>query len=144
MNRKIAFDTSHLIQQWRRRRSDREIAKLSRREIEGWAAELIDLHLTDVICTPVRLEFLCNTGGRQELERARWYLAKFRAVDGGETTREDWRLAERFAPKRKGDVKHARQLGDCLIAAIYSRFGYTLAPTPNLDLDLFRRMSSPD
>ena len=78
------------------------------------------------------------------MDRARWYLARFRSVDQGEVTRTDWTLAERFAPKREGDVKHVRQLGDCLIAAIYSRFGYTLAPSPNLDLDLFRRVSSPD
>ena len=144
MKRKMAFDASHLIHHWRRRRKNRDIDQISRRVIEGWATELVALHLTDLICTPVRVEFLCNTGGAGELERVRRFLAKFRTIDGGETTRDDWFLAERFAPKRKGDVKAVRQLGDCIIAAIFRRFGCSLVPTSNLDLDLFRRVSSPD
>ncbi len=140
MIRRLAFDTCNLIHQWRRKSGESRGKSFSKEEVEGWADELIQLHKTSAICTVVRLEFLCNTDGKEKLQRAREYLDRFRVVDAGELTRDDLKLAEIFAPRRVSDLKGSRQTGDCLIAAVYRRLNYSMVPTSEMDRDLVRRI----
>lgn len=138
--RRLAFDTSHLIRHWHQKSGKKDAEVFSKADVEGWAGELIRLHETRFICTVVRVEFLCNTYGGTKLQRAREFLDCFHVVDEGELKRSDMEQAEKFAPARKNDRKPTRQLGDCLIAAVYRRLSYQMIPAVENDLDLIRRI----
>jgi predicted nucleic acid-binding protein len=141
--RKLAYDTSLLIAHWHRCLRGRPLADVSMKEVAAWADALIEIHRTEMICTPVRIEFLCNTSGRDDLKKVQAYLARFRLLDEGNVTREDWARAEENAPRRMTDRKSTRQLGDCLIAAIYGRRGYYAVPSATEDADFVRRVNTP-
>jgi predicted nucleic acid-binding protein len=85
-----------------------------------WAANLIETYSTNVIVTPVYVEFVAGTRSAAELVIARAYLAELRVLDKGSILeREARRLAERVPRDGK-----PRQMGDCLIKAIANRFRY--------------------
>jgi predicted nucleic acid-binding protein len=88
-----------------------------------WATKLIRTYSTDVIVTPVYLEFVAGTKSAAELRTARAYLGALRILDKGKILDRDWVEARRLAERIPRDGK-PRQLGDCLIKAIANRFGY--------------------
>lgn len=115
---KRLFDTSVLIRHWRRRAADDQNATTD--VVQRWARELIELHGTDAIVSPVLIVFLCGTTSSYELELARAYLAAFQVIDQLRTPPEDWKEAQRLAQRVPRDGQR-RQLGDCLIRAIANR-----------------------
>ena len=113
------LDTSVLIAQWRKCGGNSPGDKTSM-HAQQWARQLIQMHDTTAIVTPVHIEFLAGVTNRHESELARSYLAEFTIIDEGRITETDWkealRLAQRIPPSGK-----RRQLGDCLIRAISLR-----------------------
>lgn len=131
MAHKRALGTNKLIEGWRRGRAragrgvrPRAIQDCTLEEVEGWADEVIVLHRTKAIVSPVALEFLCGTTGQRELELSRASLGRFEVIDGGHVTDEDWEEARRFAQSVRDG--RPRDLGDCLNLAITKRLGYVL------------------
>lgn len=88
-----------------------------------WAAKLIKAYSSDVIVTPVYLEFVAGTKSTWELKIARAYLSALRILDKGKILDRDWVEARRLAERIRRDGK-PRHLGDCLIKAIANRFRY--------------------
>lgn len=113
------LDTSELIHNWHRcrRRTSRSEAREAAQE---WARELIGLHDSSDIVTPVFIEFIAGVRSKGELDLARAYLAEFEIIDEGRILEEDWEHAKRLAARIPRDGK-PRQLGDCLILAIAIR-----------------------
>jgi len=91
--------------------------------IVGWAEELIEIHDTNAIVTPVKIELLAGVMSQLEGERTRQYLACFDCVDKGDIRSQDWVDAERIA-SRVPHNPQPRQLGDCLIRAIANLLRY--------------------
>ena len=121
MARKI-FDTSALIRHWHDCGGASPSGKTPA-DAAKWAQDLITIHDTDAIVTPVFVEFIAGVTNSVELTLTRAYLEQFKVIDAGKITVEDWeetrRLAQRIPPTSK-----RRQLGDCLIAAIGKRLHY--------------------
>lgn len=84
------------------------------------AKELIELHGTNFILSPVLIEFLAGARTTQELELFKAYLEAFDVLDKGNIPRQDWEEAKRLA-QRIGRSGRSRKLGDCLIQAIADR-----------------------
>jgi predicted nucleic acid-binding protein len=118
MSRKI-LDTSVLIYQWRRRRTVTD-TDLTDRVVIEWSEELVELHGTDEILTPIRLEFICGAHSSQELQLYESFLGVLNVADGGNILTEDWQEAGRLARRVPPNGK-PRQLGDCLVRAIANR-----------------------
>lgn len=116
---KLVFDTSVLLSYWHRRASE-HLEEVDVSETEIWAKDLIRSHATDLIVTPVYVEFIAGVRSSHELQLAKAYLAQFRVLDGGHIPSTDWDEAERLAARVPRDGK-PRQLGDCLIRAIAHR-----------------------
>jgi len=116
------LDTSVLIAHWRKCEGDAPAAPRPD-DARRWAKELIKTYGTDVVATPVVVEFLAGVRKRDELMLARAYLEDLRTIDGGNVSAEDWAAARRYAERVPQDGK-PRQLGDCLIRAIADRLGY--------------------
>jgi predicted nucleic acid-binding protein len=116
------LDTSALIRHWHRCRT-RPLSDYLPADTVVWAKQLIALHQTNAITTPVYVEFLAGVTSEHEFRLAKAYLEQFHCVDGGRIPPEDWkeaiRLAQRVPPSGK-----PRQLGDCLIRAIARRLRY--------------------
>ena len=117
------FDTSILISDWHQNAGKRP-KRGSKRQFETWgnqrAKELIELHGSDLIATPVAIEFIAGVQSSDELRLARAFLKPFRVMDDGRILSEDWKEAERLAARVPSDGRR-RQLGDCLIRAIADR-----------------------
>ena len=114
---KRLLDTSILIRQWLLER------RMTRRRAVALAKELIQLKGTNVIASPVVIEFLAGTRNRAELEFARLFLNEFEVADQQAIPARDWEQAQRLAQRVPRDGK-PRHLGDCLIRAIAHRLHY--------------------
>src|SRR5947207_11749831 len=115
MSRRGLFDTSVLIDHWRRR-SGKLVKQWTTKDAKAWAIELTKLRKTRATVTPCALEFLCGVTGEHELGLSLEYLKVFELIDGSNITSADWAEAERIA-KRVPHKPKPRQLGDCLIRA---------------------------
>ena len=113
------LDTNVLIYQWNRR-SRGAAQPRSKTAVFDWARELVRMHDTDAILTPVKIEFACGVRSRNELKLAENYLSVFCIADKGKILPEDWKEAERLA-RRVPSNRKPRQLGDCLVRAIARR-----------------------
>ena len=118
MSRRL-LDTSVLIAHWRRCAVG-SLADKGPSDAREWADDLARLHATDIVATPVLIEFLAGVRTSHELALARAYLNRLRAIDGGRIPGEDWAAARRSAERVPRDGK-PRHLGDCLIKAIAER-----------------------
>ncbi len=119
---KHILDTSILIGHWQRSRA-RVRGNVTSETTRQWARDLIEVHETDAIVTPVFVEFLAGVQSSSELGLARAFLSVFRIADGGRILSEDWEHAKRLAARVPPDGK-PRQLGDCLIRGIAIRLRY--------------------
>jgi predicted nucleic acid-binding protein len=113
------FDTSALIQHWHDS-GGRSAQRTTTDDATRWAQQLIEIHDSNSILTPVYIEFVAGATNRVELELYHAYLKPFRRLDEGRITVEDWQEAIRLAQWIPVHGK-PRQLGDCLIAAIARR-----------------------
>ena len=121
MGRHRLLDTSVLIAHWMHCLGDSgRVATAD--DVRRWAKELIGLHDSDVIASPVVVEFLAGVRSSDELRLAQAYLENFKVIDGGTMSVKDWEVAKQLAQRVPRDRK-PRHLGDCLIAAIAQRFG---------------------
>lgn len=120
--RNLILDSNILISHWRQSRP-KALDQSGDADAERWAANLIRIHQTDAILTPVNLEIVGGVVHRHEMALTRTYLKCFRILDGGRITTDDVTLARQLAerippgpePLRRGAV-------DCLIKAIARRY----------------------
>jgi predicted nucleic acid-binding protein len=117
--RKRVLDTSVLIRHWQQCR-DRARRGPSQNGVRKWAHELIKIHSSDAIVTPVVLELLAGVTSDRELVITKAFLAEFNCIDNGHVTDRDWVNAIRLAQRVPAD-RRRRNLGDCLIRAIADR-----------------------
>jgi predicted nucleic acid-binding protein len=114
MPRPRILDTNVLINHWHRFEGTRRTAS----EFRAHAKELIEVQGTNLIVSPVVVEFLAGAS-REDLNSRRAYLEPFEILDKGNIPAADWDEAKRFAQWiRRG---RERKLGDCLIEAIARR-----------------------
>ncbi|MCI0642924.1 MAG: PIN domain-containing protein [Gemmataceae bacterium] len=118
MSRRV-MDTSVLVSFWIAKTAKNKAPSAAQTRI--WAQELIVAHKTDVIVTPVLVEFLAGAQSREEATLFQAFLQSFVVLDEREITSADWNRALHYAQKIPRDGKR-RQLGDCLIRAIADRF----------------------
>jgi predicted nucleic acid-binding protein len=104
-----------------------------------WARKLIELWGTNLIVSPVRVEFLAGAESSEKLKLYLAYLEPFEVVDERQIPRQDWEEAERIA-KRVVVKGRRRNLGDCLIKAISLRLN---CETVTNDADFDRRVRPP-
>ena len=89
-------------------------------QVKKWALELIETYNTNLIGSPVRIEFLAGSNNPDELKLFLAYIEQFEVVDDRQIPRQDWVEAERLAKRiRRGGRR--RKLGDCLLQAIALR-----------------------
>src|SRR5437660_193519 len=117
--KKVVLDTSVLISFWRQRRAA-ALVNNSAKQAESWGRDLVRLHDTDAIVTPVYIEMVAGTMNRHELSLTKAYLKTFRCIDQGNILSRDWQEAIRVA-QRIGRQPLRRDLGDCIIRAIADR-----------------------
>lgn len=120
---KRGLDTSILIKHWHDKRGRRTLVQLSRETVIEWAKELQEMLDSDAIVTPVRIEMLAGTQSKIEYELTRIFLDQFTCIDNGRILPDDWQEAERLA-SRVPFGGQRRQLGDCIIAAVFRRLNY--------------------
>ncbi len=114
MARRI-LDTNVLIKHWRRLdKRDRNA-----NSVRAHAKELVEVQGTNLIASPVLVEFLAGARDSKELELSQTFLEPFEVLDRGEIPRQDWDEAKRFAQWIR--IGRERKLGDCLIQAIAKR-----------------------
>lgn len=131
MARPRILDTNVLINHWRR--LDKRNRSMT--SVRSHAEELVEVQGTNLIASPVLVEFLAGTRDSKELELSRAFLEPFEVLDNGEIPRQDWEEAKRFAQWiRKG---RERKLGDCLIQAIAKRLNGDVI---SADLDIKQRV----
>lgn len=114
------LDTNILISRWRRITRDAQLRAASTEQARGWARKLIRELDSNLILTPVAIEFICGQGSAHEVKLARAYLQAFEIADEGVISERDWQDARRIAERVPRDGLR-RQLGDCLIRAICNR-----------------------
>src|SRR4029079_1597469 len=102
----------------------------------AWAEGLIEVYNTDLIASPILIEFLCGVENGADLVIRLAYLKPFRTIDEGSIPRDDWKEAERIA-KRVPPRGGRRKLGDCLIKAISERLNCDVVTA---DSDFERRI----
>jgi len=113
---KRLFDTSFLIDHWRQFPDESERTEAASR---GWAKQLIEIHSTNLICTPVLIEVLAGTRDRRDLELHRAYLGEFNLIDELRIPPAVWQRAQELAQRVRSDTStRARDFADCLIKAI--------------------------
>ena len=136
MARPKILDTTVLINHWRKFDQPQRTTT----ECRLYAEELIELQGTNVIVSPVLIEFLAGARNRSELELFQAYLEPFEVLDNGLIPPADWDEARRFAQWIRTDrnrTERPRKLGDCLIQAIAARFNRDVVSS---DLDIKRRV----
>ncbi|HVS69813.1 MAG TPA: PIN domain-containing protein [Phycisphaerae bacterium] len=116
------LDTSILLSYWNHRQRGHK-RQLTDALVERWAEELIELHGTDAILTPIYIEVIVGTTTSGDLRLWEAFLAKFTCIDQWNILPDDWKEAVRFA-KRIPRQTRKRKLGDCLIRAICKRLRY--------------------
>jgi predicted nucleic acid-binding protein len=116
---KRLFDTSILIQHFN---SFPIGAQKSEEALRNWGLELIDVHSTKWICSPVLVEMLAGTRDQRDLALHRAYLSAFEIIDEGKIPPTDWEKAKQLAQRVpvNRSIKR-RNMGDCLIRAIADR-----------------------
>src|SRR5437879_4257514 len=119
---KRILDSSILINYWHKRRTKR-LADITPSDALQWGRDLIKLHDTDAIATPVLIEMLAGVTHAWELTLTKAFLEAFKCVDNQRVIRQDWADAIRLA-QRVPRNSQPRQLGDCLIRAIANRLRY--------------------
>jgi predicted nucleic acid-binding protein len=134
MARPRILDTHVLIKHWRK--LDKRNRSITSVRIH--AEELIEVQGTNLIASPVLVEFLAGTRDSNELELSRAFLEPFEVLDKGEIPRQDWDEAKRFAQWIR--IGRERKLGDCLIQAIAKRLNGDVV---SADLD-FKQRVPPD
>ncbi len=117
------LDTSVLIRHWIAGRGNTPFVDITEREARRWADQVIELHQTKAIVTPVVVEMIAGVRSRQELKLLRAFLGRFEVVDERHIPAQDWQETERIAQRVPRDGK-PRQMGDCLIRAIANRLRY--------------------
>ncbi len=126
------LDTNVLVNHWRclppSKRNEAEVTK--------WARRLIEAYNTNLIASPVRIEFLCGVRSSEELRLSLAYLEPFEPVDQRQIPRHDWEEAERVS-KRVPLTGRPRKLGDCLLKAISLRLNCDIVSG---DADFERRV----
>ena len=110
------FDTNYLCGHWHKVR--RDVATVSQAKAAG--RQLLILHGSDGIFTPVKIEFLAGARDSLELRLFQAYLSAFPVLDNGETPSRDWTETTRIAQRIPTNGK-PRQLADCLIRATANR-----------------------
>jgi len=114
---KRCLDTNVLIDHFNRLRS---LGHKTVSDAEEWARSLILVRSTNVILSPMVIEFLCGILDQDEVVLREAYLKPFLVLDRQKITAGDWREAQRIA-KHVGAHAKRRSLGDCLITAIADR-----------------------
>ena len=110
------MDTNVLINHWRRFGEKNRTTDALRSHAE----ELVEFQGTNLIASPVFVEFLVGARTGEELELYLAYLEPFEVLDKGDIPRQDWQEAERLAKWIR--TNRPRKLGDCLIEAIAKRY----------------------
>jgi hypothetical protein len=87
---------------------------------EDWARQLIQMHDTNAIVTPVYLEVMAGTRSKKDFQLMRAYLGPFVCIDEQKFLPHDWQEALRLAQRVPRDQR-PRDLGDCLIRALANR-----------------------
>lgn len=120
--RQRVLDTNILINHWgyRRTRARRTIAQLTVDVAVQWGHELESIRGSNLILTPICIEYLCGRRSPHEMDLAKAFLSAFHVADEGRIFDEDWEQALRIASRIPRDGAY-RQLGDCLIRAISRR-----------------------
>jgi len=90
-------------------------------DAENWGRALIKIRNSDLIVSPVYIEFVAGVTKGEQLPLARSFLAMFKVLDDWNILPKDLLEACRRAERipKTGDK---RQLGDCLISSIAKRF----------------------
>ncbi len=115
------LDTNLLIGRWKRSRR-LPLADYLPSDAREWADGLIALHKTNLIVSPVYLEFVGGAVDRREMSLTLAFLERFEVADQWRIRPEDLaearRLAERIPP---GPKPTPRGAADCLIRALAIR-----------------------
>lgn len=119
--RRHILDTNILVGHWKKCGGDR-LAAMAAADGRDWGRELVDLYDSNLILSPIYIEFICGARNQLEYKTAQAYLAAFTVLDEWNVTPDDLREARRLAQRIPRDGR-PRQLGDCLIRAMASRFG---------------------
>ncbi len=94
---KQILDASLLIGHWRRRRAS--VPGVTAQAARKWAQQLIGIHKSNAILTPIRIEFLVGATSSGELGLFEAYLEAFHCVDDRKILERDWQEAERLAKR---------------------------------------------
>jgi predicted nucleic acid-binding protein len=114
------LDTNILISYWKRVTGNNRLSAVTTEQAREWGHSLVKELDSDLILTPVCIEFLCGFGSAHEVKLGRAYLPAFDIADEGSISERDWQQARRLAERVPRDGLR-RQLGDCLIRAICDR-----------------------
>jgi predicted nucleic acid-binding protein len=114
------LDTNILIGHWHRHFRDRGRNPIRPVDAVKCAKKLIDLQGSDLILTPIAVEYICGSKNKAEAALADHYLAEFHVFDEGDIQKDDWINAKRYAAWVPRDGSQ-RQMGDSLIRAICDR-----------------------
>jgi predicted nucleic acid-binding protein len=114
---KRVLDTNRLIDQFRLLQP---YARKKRDDAVRCADQLIELHETNAIVSPVEIEIIAGVVDPHEMELTIAFLGLFQIIDKRRILPEDWEEARRIA-KHIGNSAKRRDLGDCLITAISNR-----------------------
>jgi predicted nucleic acid-binding protein len=117
---KRTLDTNVLINHWGDEIGHSRLDQVTTRQAIACAANLIEIQYTNLILTPVFVEFLCGHATAHGVKLSRAYLGEFEIADGGKILPADWEEAKRLAARVPRDGLR-RQMGDCLIRAICTR-----------------------
>ena len=85
--------------------------------------ELIKIHGTSAVATPVVVEFIAGISNSEQMRLALAFLDQFHAIDETQIPKSDWEDTLRIARRIPKDRKR-RHLGDCLIRSIANRLNY--------------------
>ncbi len=121
--RKRLLDTSVLVGYWRLSVRSQQLTNYAEVDAIRWANQLVEIHETRAIVTPVFVEFVAGARSGHELRLARSFLSVFEVIDEARIPSQDWQRATRLAERVPRNGKR-RQLGDCLIRAIADRLHY--------------------
>jgi hypothetical protein len=91
------LDSSVLISFWRQRRAKTKNQSPTEEDARHWAAELIELRRSNLIVSPVAVEFYCGSTNREEIRLYRAFLGEFHVVDSGAIPVADWEDARKRA-----------------------------------------------
>jgi predicted nucleic acid-binding protein len=121
---KRVLDTNILLDFWndRVRRCNGRFQPIDARR---WAKDLISLHDSNAILTPIYIEVIAGVLNPNESAGWEAFLREFNCVDEQRLLSEDWKLAIQFA-KRIPRKTRPRKLGDCLIRALCKRLRYEI------------------